>query len=48
MRCAVRLLVAILLLVFCVNHVAAADDEDDDFIPGLVARYTAEAKTVDR
>ncbi|MBI3864671.1 MAG: c-type cytochrome, partial [Planctomycetia bacterium] len=24
------------------------DDEDDDFIPGLVARYTAEAKTVDR
>ncbi len=31
-----------------VQHLGQADEEDDDFIPGLAAHYTAGDKTIDR
>lgn len=45
---AVRVLAIVCLLLWSGTCVLAADDEDEDFIPGLVAHYAAGEKTVDR
>ncbi len=38
---------AVVLVISCPAHAFQADDDDDDFIPGLVARYTVGTKSVD-